>query len=290
MCIRDRPDLTLEELSGSLFTEFQINVAPQTVSHHLNGLCYTLKECRVELDTVNSQVNKAKRLSWANDYLQLVSDGYIPMFQDETNFNQHIRRSRGRARKGERAVCNLPATRGRNIHCVASISPLDLISFSNHLGSLKAPDFGEYLKLIADGLERRLIGKAVINIDNAPWHANAETEWNKIMNSFNRDGRTRDWKLLRLAPYSFSCSPIERFWSAFKAGVKAEFQERREEILYRELTAGETFTSRRTRILREVALHQSAQHSDVHKLQAYFQKVQLIIVKASCGEDVPVGV
>ena len=36
-------------------------------------------------------------------------------------------------------------------------------------------------------------------------------------------------------------------------------------------------------------MHQSVHHSDVQKLQAYSQKVQMIIAKASRGEDVPVG-
>ncbi len=97
-----------------------------------------------------------------------------------------------------------------------------------------------------------------------------------------------DWKLIRLAPYSFACSPIERFWSAFKAGVKAESRSLREEILSRDLTQGETLTHRRMRLLEEVAMRQSVMHADVHKLQAYFQKVQIIIANANHGDDMSV--
>ena len=139
----------------------------------------------------------------------LVSDRFIPAFEEKTNFNQHIRRGRGRARRGERAVCNLPGTRGGNLHYVASISLMDLLSISTHLGSFKATDFGEYVNQITEGLERNSIRKAVINIDNVPWYANAEAEWMKILERFNHSGQNHQWKLLRLALYSFSCSPIE---------------------------------------------------------------------------------
>ena len=61
-------------------------------------------------------------------------------------------------------------------------------------------------------------------------------------------------------------------------------------ILTRKLLGGETFASKRVRILRKVAMRQSVHHSDVHELQAYFQKVRVIIAKASRGEHVPVFV
>ena len=88
------------------------------------------------------------------EYLRLIGDGYVPIFEDERNFNQHIRRGRGRSRRGERAIVNLPATRGANIHCVASISPMQLVSFTTHFGSLKADDFEECLGNIAEGLKQ----------------------------------------------------------------------------------------------------------------------------------------
>ena len=288
--IEEKPDLSLQEVSDYLYAEFGVRVSPQTVSRHLDGRCFTLKALRVELNAVNSDTNKAKRVTWSNKYLNLVGDGYVPVFQDESNFNQHIRRGKGRARKGERAIAVMPATRGANIHCVASISSLQLLSFSTHLGSLKADDFGRYLNEIAEGLDRFEIHKAVVNIDNAPWHCRAEEQWAEICERFAQDGILRDWKLLRLAPYSYSCSAIELFWSAFKAGVKHEFRERRAEILNLVLPAGgETLTARRTRILTDVAQHQSVVNADVRKLQAYFQKVQGTIARASNGEDMPIG-
>ena len=125
---------------------------------------------------------------------------------------------KGRALKGERAIASLPATRGANVHCVASISPTSLISFSTHMGSLKADDFQQCLTKIGEGLERTGLNKVVLCIDNAPWHVHAETQWEEVVRHFSRGGQIRDWILLRLAPYSYSCSPIERFWSAFKEG------------------------------------------------------------------------
>ena len=93
-----------------------------------------------------------------------------------------------------------------------------------------------------------------------------------------------------MASYSFSCSPIERYWSAFKAGVKGAFRARREELVEPPVPGGESLNARRSRILSEVAVEQSAQHAAIHDLQAFFNGVQRIIAKASNGEDVPTAV
>ena len=286
--IENKPDLTLNEMVLKLRDRFNITVCVQTVSRHLNGLAFTLKEIRVEVDAVNNLANKRKRLQWATRYLEYIVEGYIPVFEDECNFNQHIRRGKGRSRKGERAIMNLPATRGANIHCVGSISPLHLISFNVHLGSLKAADFADCLMHIAEGLHRNNLLKVVLCIDNAPWHVQAEQQWEDVKTRFPNNDGERHWVLLRLAPYSYSCSPIERYWSVFKSGVKMEFRRRREEVIAPP-AQGETLTAKRSRILSEVALAQSTPNATVQKLQAFFNNVQSNIAKARNGENVPTG-
>lgn len=131
--------------------------------------------------------------------------------------------------------------------------------------------------------------QAVICIDNAPWHSRAEEQWNTVLSRLEANPN-RDWILLRMAPYSFSCSPIERYWSSFKSGVKSAFRDRRDELLEPAPPGGESMTSRRSRILREVATEQSTEHAAIHNLQAYFNSVQGIIAQASNGDDVPIGV
>ena len=81
--------------------------------------------------------------------------------------------------------------------------------------------------------------------------------------------------------YSFICSPIERYWSAFKSGVKAAFLERSAELLEPLVPGGESLTCRLSRILSEVAIEPSMQHAEIHNLQEYS-----ILAQASNGEDV----
>ena len=114
-------------------------------------------------------------------------------------------------------------------------------------------------------------------------------QWQAALEELADDGVERHWILLRLAPYSYSCSPIERYWSVFKAGVKAQIRERRQELLGQRVQGGETLTARRFRILSEVAVAQSLPSAAIHKLQAFFNNVQRNIALASNGEDVPTG-
>ena len=67
------------------------------------------------------------------------------------------------------------------------------------------------------------------------------------------------------------------------------FRERRQEILSERIPGGESMMARRKRILCEIALQQSVAKSGIGQLQAYFQKVQGIIARASNGEEVPSG-
>ena len=67
--IEEKPDLTLKELADFLFSEYRVRVTPQTVSRHLDGLLFTLKDLRVEVDSVNNETNRRKRKEWSLKYL-----------------------------------------------------------------------------------------------------------------------------------------------------------------------------------------------------------------------------
>ena len=71
--------------------------------------------------------------------------------------------------------------------------------------------------------------------------------------------------------------------------MKAAFRQRREELLEPPLQGSELLTSRRSRILSQVAIEQSTQHAAIHNLQAYFNCVQRIIAQASNGDNWPTG-
>ena len=81
------PDLTLRNISNEMKIHFDIDVTPQCISKHLDGLCYSLKQTRSEPVNMNNEETKRKRQEYAVKYMAKLDDGFAPISQDETNFN-----------------------------------------------------------------------------------------------------------------------------------------------------------------------------------------------------------
>ena len=80
-----------------------MDVTPQGIAKKIDGLCYSIKQTRVEVDRMNNDENKNKRKIYAEQYMELLGNGFQPIFEDERNFNIHCRRSNARAKVGKRA-------------------------------------------------------------------------------------------------------------------------------------------------------------------------------------------
>ena len=287
--LEEKADLTLRELSTKLLCNFDLNVTPQCVAVHLEGMCYSLKQCRSELDGINNPINKFKRKEYAEKYMEFIGNGYVPVFEDESNFNIHCKRSNGRAKIGSRAHIKLSNTRGANLHCIGAISPSSLIFFENRRGSLKSEDFRSYIGKIVDNIFEKGIRKAVIIIDNAPAHSKAEEQLEAKLSEVDRQ-IFDDIKLLRLAPYSHSLNPIENYWSAFKSKVKDTMRRRREEINNDTLRLdGESLSSKRLRILEETSQNAALITARIETLGACFNHLFTHLPKALREEDMPIG-
>ena len=213
--------MTLRHISSELNVQFDVDVTPQCVAQHLDGLCYSIKQSRPEPVNMNSDEVKSKRKESAATYMAKMDDGFTPIFEDETNFNVFCKRSNGRSKKGTRVHVKQPTTKGPNLHCIGAISPNFMLMLKTRRGSLKADDFFDFLSTIVDKCIERNIRKALILIDNAPAHSKAEKQLAEKLQNVN-SAAFESIELLRLSPYSPALNPIENYWSKFKGKLKDE--------------------------------------------------------------------
>ncbi|MEL7309615.1 MAG: transposase, partial [Pseudomonadota bacterium] len=213
-----------------------------------------MKQIRSESVNVNSDENKNKRQAFATRYMAKLDDGFVPVFQDETNFNVFCKRSNGRSKTGTRVHIKQPSSKGPNLHCIGAITQHSLVMFETRRGSLKADNFYHYLSTIVDNCLGRGIRKLLVVIDNAPAHSRAEDQLRQKVQTLDASAFDAV-ELLRLSPYSPSLNPIENFWSKFKTEVKSEMRRRRSEITHNDVgrEPGESIVSKRLRIMEDIA-------------------------------------
>ena len=126
------------------------------------------------------------------------------IYVDETGLNLHLSRSRGRAQAGHRAARIVCGQRGRNMTVILAIS--DRVGAVYHeivWGGVDCERLRVFLENLAIVLDEE---QAVIDMDNAPAHGQAET--------------LATHEVKKLAPYSPFLNPIENCFSVFKAALK----------------------------------------------------------------------
>ena len=135
------------------------------------------------------------------------SSGQNFIYLDESGFNLHIRRRRGRNTIGRRATITLPNARGGNISVLVAISEGGLIHFSIQLGSFNTDKFIDFLSELD-----AIVGQTPhnINMDNVSFHKSKEvTDW------FETSVHTQ----ILLPPYSPFLNPTEEVFSKMKRDV-----------------------------------------------------------------------
>ena len=76
--LEESPDIPLQGISDRLIVDFKVDVAPQGIAKRIDGLCYSFKQTRVEVDRMNNDENKNKRKIYAEEYMKLLGDGFQP--------------------------------------------------------------------------------------------------------------------------------------------------------------------------------------------------------------------
>lgn len=221
--LSEDPQITLKEMKEYLVQMEGPHVSEQTLSRHLHCQLFTVKKVRHEPEAMNTIENKRKRREFTQRIMDHQGELKHILYVDEANVNLFLRRSFGRARRGQRATVKMPASRGANIHMIAAISQTGLEKFTSRRGSFRNEHFNCWLRelieeTVANGTP---IGNIVIVIDNAPCHSRAED----VLANYPTA------QLLRLPPYSPMLNPIENMWSALKSHLKRQNTQRFQELI-----------------------------------------------------------
>ncbi|KAG6617625.1 Carbonic anhydrase 2 [Phytophthora cinnamomi] len=182
--INDNCTFTLETMRTMLAFDMNVQLSTSTISRHLRGMTYTVKQTRIEPMTCNNLVNRTKRQIFAKALKEHQQDGDFVVYFDETNYNLE----RGSVRMEQNAAF-IDA-----IYVTVKASPV----FNENYGGKKI----------------------VVVLDNAPAHRQTG----------ERVTPHDDLVLLRLAPYSPMCNPIEGCFSVLKAHIKEHLALDREAI------------------------------------------------------------
>ncbi|KAG2892467.1 hypothetical protein PC114_g16616 [Phytophthora cactorum] len=182
-----------------LFLDTGVKVSASTVSRHLVGLTFTVKQTRVEPSTCNNEVNKAKRQTFAEKLLLHQRVDNCIVYYDETNCNIYCKHNQGRAKKGTRAVVMLPPSKGANLQIQCAVnSSIGLVHHRLQQGSIQMDSNAAFVEEIYQKVK-----------ESEVFHTQTE----------QRVVEHNDMKLL--SPYSPMCNPIEGCFSVLKAKIKA---------------------------------------------------------------------
>lgn len=222
--VEEHPTFTLEQLKTELAVRLPDKppLSTTSVARCLTGRLIVLK--KVEDAPLERNSTRVKELR--NVYARWLLGQGVAMeviFIDEAGINLWVRRTRGRARRGERAVRVVGGQRGRNFTVTFAVSSRrGLVHHAIFEGGMTSDRFNAFLEATS-----RVCHEPVTYIfDNAPCHAKADQEPNdggpQVPNNHFRR---------RLPPYSPFLNVVEMAFSAFKASLKRQLEEVRDQLL-----------------------------------------------------------
>lgn len=218
--VESQPEFTLAQIKADLQARMpdKPSVSIQTISTCLRNRLIFLKKMETVQVNRNSHDVKVERAEYANWYLHTINANHPPtfIFVDESGFNLWISRTRGRARRGERAVRIVHGQRGRNFTLILAVSNEGVVHHEFYEGGTSCERFNSWLEeaSVAAGA-----GPRVFVMDNAPCHNRA------------REVSLREGHSIRyLPPYSPFLNIAENAFSMWKAAFKREVAEIREQL------------------------------------------------------------
>ncbi|KAG6587194.1 Carbonic anhydrase 2 [Phytophthora cinnamomi] len=248
--VEDNCQYTLQQLRDQLYFGFGVFISTSLISKKLCDKLYTVKQVRVESETCNNAQNIEKRREFGENLLQYEKEGAFIVYYDETNFNRYCKRTQGRALVGARAVVKLPPSKGANLQLQCAVSPeIGLVHYAKQRGSIKMEINAAFVDDVYDAVKSHETyrmhfsrKKIVVVLDNAPAHSQTE----ELVQA------RADLELLRLAPYSLMCNPIEGCFSVLKTRIKNFLALSHDEMLH--IPVGQK-TELRMQLLERAAEH-----------------------------------
>lgn len=269
--VEEHPTFTLEQLKNELVVRLPDKpiLSTTSVARCLTGRLIVLKK----MEDAPHERNTTRVKDLRNAYARwLLGEGVAMelVYIDEAGINLWVRRTRGRARRGDRAVRVVGGQRGRNFTVTFAVSNRrGLVHHEIFDGGMTSVRFSAFL----EATSRECHDQVTYVFDNAPCHARADHEPNNggpqlPFNHFRQ----------RLPPYSPFLNIVEMAISAFKASLKRQLEEVREQIL-REPQA------QRLAILTQLA-EQSTGVITAAKAAAWFSHAQRYLPKCIEREDI----
>ncbi|GMF44407.1 unnamed protein product [Phytophthora fragariaefolia] len=145
--LNDNCTYTMETMRRMLILDLGVDISTSTISRHLLGMLYTVKQTRVEPTTCNNETNKTLRQAFAKKLKQHQREGNFIVYFDETNFNVYCKRGRGRAKRGERATVVLPPSKGANLQVQCAVnSAVGVVLHRLERGSIRMEQNAQFIE------------------------------------------------------------------------------------------------------------------------------------------------
>lgn len=270
--VEENPAITIPNIIAELRNRLPNKppISETTVCRALHEQLISLKKLHyIPTDRNKDDVKRARQ-----DYATwLLQEGQLRnlIFIDESGFNIWLKRTYGRARRGQRAFRSVVGQKGQNLSFKLAISPTTgMVAYSFHFGGTTSAIFNDFLQAVSEAANNNEVTYLIM--DNAPCHKNAASRNPAHVVKF-------------LPPHSPFLNPIENCFSAWKWTVKNKLST---EEIQRTLHADndhETKAARRRRILTEVGTEAIATITP-DKCQAWYRHSLTYLPKCQGLNDI----
>ena len=221
--VEEHPAMTLNQINHELRLRLpqKPSIGRTTLSAALKSQLIVMKKLEDAPSQRNTDDTKRSRQQFAE---WMMNEGTLArgelVFIDETGFNLHCARTRGRAHRGERAVRVVNGRRGGNYTlCLAISNTRGLIFHTLQDRGMTAEKFIEFLEAVS----ARSSPDSALLFDNAAAHRRALTE---------RGPRLQPQQIVKaIPPYSPMLNIVENAISTFKAALKRDLEAERPSML-----------------------------------------------------------
>ncbi|KAG2838240.1 hypothetical protein PC112_g4598 [Phytophthora cactorum] len=158
---------TLRTLQNLVVDNINVKLSQTNISRHLIDMLHTIKLVRVKLTTCNNE-----------ELIRHTDQGDLVYYFYETNYNLYTKRTRGRAKKGKRAIEKLPPSKGANLQIQCAVSSVfGVVAYRTHRGSIKMQTIADFIEGLYKVIKESNVyrdeytdKKVVVVFDNAPSH------------------------------------------------------------------------------------------------------------------------
>jgi transposase len=216
--------LTLDQMVQKVETEFSIESSTSAIDRALSAMDISWKNTLPIPIDWNKEVVIQARMEFIAKLGPLFLRNIV--YVDESGFNMHCKKSKGRAVKGEPARLTL-VPKGKRLTIIAALVQSGFVhwrlveSLSDKKKGTNAEDFRNFLIDMFPKLPR----DSVIILDNCKIHHsdNLDSTWWMAKTTYGIDK-------IFLPPYSPFLNPIEYAFNALKTAVAASYFENRGEL------------------------------------------------------------